>query len=251
MHIYKTYHLNFQLQALKEDSEAHEPMFSQLTQEFKDLIQNCPEEEAAILRDRYDHVMANYSRLDDLMKNREEICENWSKYAGDHKDTQTKLKMLQAKLASPDIQQEEVEKINKEVADLRKAMLPWSKQANKLDDQMGAAHIVIKDRATLRTLHFSTELQSLEAMCDNVCASVATKQGHLSELSQLWEDFANRKDSLLAVLQELAERTSGAAVKTSSLQGLKELVREAEVNTESLSDLSAYNSTVIIKPSFT
>ena len=214
---------------MKEDSDAHEPMFSQLTQEFKDLIQNCPEEEAAILRERYDHAMANYSKLDDMIKNREEICEQWSKYAADHKDAQTKLKMLQAKLASPEIQQEEVEKINKEVASLRKSMMPWDKLANKLDDQMDMAHLIIKDRATQRTLHFNSELQNLQTMCDNVSSNVQSKQGHLSELSQLWEEFSGRKDSLLAVLQELAERVGGAIVNDSSLSGLKELVRETEV----------------------
>lgn len=221
--------LNY-IQALKEDSEAHEPKFSQLTQEFRDLIQNCPEDEATILRERYDHIMANYSKLDDLIKNREEICENWSKYAADHKETQAKLKMLQAKLASPEIQQDEVDKINKEVAAIRKSMSPWNKQANKLDDQMGSAHLVLKDRATQRTLHFNSELHSLEAMCDNVCANVQTKQGHLSELSLLWEEFGSRKDSLRAELQELAERVGGAAVNASSLSGLKELVRETEVS---------------------
>lgn len=31
-------------------------------------------------------MMENYIKLDDLIKNREEICENWLKYVVDYKD---------------------------------------------------------------------------------------------------------------------------------------------------------------------
>ena len=214
---------------MKAECEAHDPQFETLKQEFKDLIANCPPEEAAILRDRFDHLMNNYSKMEDLIKNREDLCDNWGKYAGDHKETQAKLKTLQAKLASPDIKEEEVEKINKEVAALRKSMAPWARQADQLDALMGDSHMVIKDRATQRTLHFNSELQALENLCDSVAGNAQQKQGHLMEVSQLWDEFSNRKDNLVAKLHEIGEKIDGAAVDDSSLAGVKELVRETEV----------------------
>jgi len=80
---------------LRGECEAHDPVFNHLSQEFKDLIQNCDEDEAAILRDRFDHVLAGYTKVEDLIKNREDLCENWAKYSGDHKETQARLKTLQ------------------------------------------------------------------------------------------------------------------------------------------------------------
>jgi predicted nuclease with TOPRIM domain len=59
--------------------------------------------------------MAGYSKVEDLIKNREDLCEEWTNYTGDQKDVQAKLKTLQQKLQAPDISEEEVAKINKEV----------------------------------------------------------------------------------------------------------------------------------------
>lgn len=205
-------------------------MFNALTQEFKDLIQNCSEEEAAMLRDRFDRMMAGYSKVEDLIKNREDLCEQWVNYSGDQKDVQAKLKSLQQKLQQPDISEEEVNKINKEVEALRKSMAPWNRKKDQLDDLMGTAQLVIKDRATQRTLHFGTELQALENMCDSVSTNASQKQGHLSELHQLWDEFDNKKGNLLGKLQTLGDKIQNSTVDSSSLQGIKELVNEIEVN---------------------
>lgn len=205
-------------------------MFNALTQEFKDLIQNCSEEEAAMLRDRFDRMMAGYSKVEDLIKNREDLCEQWVNYSGDQKDVQAKLKSLQQKLQQPDISEEEVNKINQEVEALRKSMAPWNRKKDQLDDLMGTAQLVIKDRATQRTLHFGTELQALENMCDSVSTNASQKQGHLSELHQLWDEFDNKKGNLLGKLQTLGDKIQNSTVDSSSLQGIKELVNEIEVN---------------------
>jgi hypothetical protein len=52
-----------------------------------------------------------------------------------------------------------VAKIMSEIQELRRSLSPWSQEADALDDMMSTAQMVIKDRATQRTLHFSSELQ--------------------------------------------------------------------------------------------
>ena len=219
------------LKALKEECLENEPLFNELCEEFKVLVQNCNEDEAAILRDRYDRIMGGFTKIEDLIKNREELCDQWESYQGTHKDTQAKLKNHQAKLASPNIKEDEVIAINEEVRALRREMGDWSKQAESLDDLMAASQLTIKDRATQRTLHFGSELQSLDSMCDSVLFNAKQKEEHLGELSQLWTQFERRKGDLMDKLVDVAKRVDGAAVEQSSLQGVKDLVREIEVRT--------------------
>lgn len=214
---------------MRGECEAHEPRFEELKQEFKNLLQNCSEEEAAILRDRFDRLMAGYDKVEDLIKNREDLCEQWMEYSGDQKEVQAKLKTLQQRLQNPDISEEEVAKINKEVEVLRKSLAPWNRKKEQLDDLMGQAQLVIKDRASQRTLHFGTELQALENMCEAVSTNATQKQGQLGELSELWNDFDKKKASLVSKLQILGDKVQNSSVDTSSLQGIKDLVNEIEV----------------------
>ena len=46
-----------------------------------------------------------------------------------------------------------------EIQELRKTLSPWNQEAEALDEKMTSAQMVIKDRATQRTLHFGSELQ--------------------------------------------------------------------------------------------
>ena len=220
------------LKALKAECLENEPLFNELCEEFKVLVQNCNDDEAAILTDRYDRVMGGFTKIEDLIKNREELCTQWESYQGTHKDTQARLKNLQAKLASPNIKEDEVAAINEEVKALRREMGDWSKQTEALDDLMAASQLTIKDRATQRTLHFGSELQALDNMCDSVLFNAKQKEEHLGELSQLWNDFEKRKGDLVDKLVGVAKRLDGAAVQQSSLQGVKDLVREIQVGYE-------------------
>lgn len=53
----------------------------------------------------------------------------------------------------------QVAKIMAEIQELRKTLSPWNQEAEALDEKMTSAQMVIKDRATQRTLHFGSELQ--------------------------------------------------------------------------------------------
>lgn len=109
-------------------------------------------------------------------------------------------------------------------------MAPWSKEAAALDDLMANAQMAIKDRATQRTLHFGTELQALENLCDNAGMTASQKEAHLGELSQLSSEFLRKKDDLVGKLITVQEKILSAKAKKSDLQGMKDLVREIEVN---------------------
>nr|KAG5692778.1 hypothetical protein BaRGS_009394 [Batillaria attramentaria] len=214
--------------AMKKECGEQDPAFQALQQEFKDLIQNCSEEERAVLMDRFDKVVEGYTKMEDLIGAREDVCHQWSKYSDAHKAAQAKLKSLQARLAAPDITEEEVAKIMQEIQELRQSMSPWSQEAESLDEMMSSAQMVIKDRATQRTLHFGSELASLEHMCDTVGQTAQQKESHLGELLQLSDDFSQRKDQLVKSLKQVESRIASSKAGQSSLQGIKDLVREIE-----------------------
>jgi len=217
------------LKALKKECDENDPAFNALCDEFKELIANCNDDEAAILRDRFDRVMEGYTRVEDILKNRDELCDKWDQYHNTHKEAQAKLKTLQSKLASPNIKEEEVAKINAEVKALRDGMGKWADQADALDDLMATSQLTIKDRATQRTLHFGSELQALDSLCDAVLFNSRQKQEHLGELAQLWADFENKQAELVNKLGDVSDKIGNAAVENSSLDGVKNLVREIEV----------------------
>ena len=62
----------------------------------------------------------------------------------------------QARLNSPDITEEEVAACMRDIAALAKSMAPWAREAEGLDDLMTQAQMMVKDRATQRTLHFTS-----------------------------------------------------------------------------------------------
>ncbi|XP_025103982.1 nesprin-1-like isoform X4 [Pomacea canaliculata] len=216
------------LKAMKKECGEKDPSFQALQQEFKDLIQNCSEEERRVLMDRFDKVVESYTKMEDLIGAREELCQQWSKYSDVHKTAQTKLKSLQARLGAPDVREEEVVNINQEIQDLRRDMIPWSQNAETLDEKMSLAKLLIKDRATQRTLHFGSEFQALESMCDTVGLTAQQKKEHLGELLQLNADFNSRKDALFRNLQQVDMKIASSKPNQSSLQGIRDLVRDIE-----------------------
>ncbi|KAL8590280.1 hypothetical protein ACOMHN_006396 [Nucella lapillus] len=216
------------LKALRKECGEQDPAFQALQQEFKDLIQNCSEEERDVLMDHFDKLLDGYTRMEDLIGEREDLCQQWSQYSDAHKDAQAKLKSLQARLAAPDIKEEEVAQIMAEMGDLRKSLSPWSQEAEALDEKMSSAQMVIKDRASQRSLHFGSELQALEHLCDMVGQTAAQKEEHLGEVQQLRTDFEARQDSLRSTLQQLQHRMGSTQAQTSSLQGVRDLVTEIE-----------------------
>ncbi|KAL3874933.1 hypothetical protein ACJMK2_037885 [Sinanodonta woodiana] len=226
------------LKALRNECAQQDPMYNALVQEFKDLLQNCNEDERAILSDRFDRIDSGYSTMEDLIKSREDLCQHWDKYQTVHRDAQGKLKTIQAKLASPNIKEEEVVKANQEIQALRADMAKWAKEADSLDDLMATAQLTIKDRATQRTLHFGSELQVLESMCDSAAFSAKQKEEHLGELSQLCQEFEVKKGGLVGKLADIVQRLQEATVEQSSPQGLRDLVREIE---DIRDDVFAYN----------
>ncbi|XP_076463750.1 muscle-specific protein 300 kDa-like isoform X7 [Babylonia areolata] len=216
------------LKVLRKECGEQDPAFQALQQEFKDLIQNCSEEEKAVLMDRFDKLVEGYTRMEDLIGEREDLCQQWGQYSQTHKAAQAKLKGLQTQLAAPDIQEEEVARILEEIEEVKKTLSPWSREAEALDEKMTSAQMVIKDRPSQRSLHFGSELQSLEQLCDSVGQSAAQKEEHLGEVQQLRTDFGARRDALLYALHALQDRAHSTKAGESSLQGVRDLIRDIE-----------------------
>ncbi|KAK6181528.1 hypothetical protein SNE40_009363 [Patella caerulea] len=216
------------LQELRGEFSQQDGTLQMIQQEFRDMMQNCSEEEAAILSDRLDKLLNNYSDMEETIHKREQLCENWMNFNGSQKDAQAQLKALQARLQSPDLKEEDVIRIKQEIEIIKKGMDDWRKNADPLDELMINAKMTIKDRATQRSLHFGSELQSIATNCDNVRYEADKREEHLGELNQLSEDFTVRKNQLMDKLGKIEKKISAAKVNKSNLQGMKDLVSEIE-----------------------
>lgn len=214
---------------MKRECADKEPVFDVLQEEFKELIRICNDDEAVILSDRFDKLMAGYTKMEDLVKNREEVCQKWDEYHTAHKDTQAKLKQLKARLANGDLTEDEVNQVKAELEEVKSGMYPWVESSEDFDELIGAAQMVIKDRASQRTLHFGSELQAMENLCDQVAFSTQQKQEQLEEVSQLWKDFVDRNRELIGQVKAIEDQAKTAKSSRSDLQGVKDLVREIEV----------------------
>ncbi|KAH3752033.1 hypothetical protein DPMN_186641 [Dreissena polymorpha] len=217
------------LKSLQKECDENEPTFEQLCAEFKKLLANCNDDEAVILRDKFDRVMGGYTKIEDTLKSHKEVCEKWDQYQSSHKDAQARLKTLQAKLENPNIKEDEVAEIKEEVKSLRAEMGEWDNQVDALDELMATSQLTIKDRATQRTLHFGIELQALDSLCDSVLFNSSQKE-RISELAELWKKFEAKQAQLVEKLEDVGDRVETAVVPQSSLQGVKDLVREIEVS---------------------
>lgn len=138
--------------------------------------------------------------------------------------------LFQARLAAPGIKEQEVAQIKREIEAVRSSMLPWSRDADVLDNLMSTAQMSVKDRATQRTLRFGSELQNLQNLCDTTGALMKEKEAHLEEVTQLNMDFDQKKEHLMDDLKQVHDKLEATEVGKFSLQGLKDLVRQIEVS---------------------
>ncbi|ESO86156.1 hypothetical protein LOTGIDRAFT_167389 [Lottia gigantea] len=216
------------LREIRSEFSQQDPTLQMIQQEFRDMMQNCSEEEAAILSERLDRLLNNYSDMEDTIQKREQLCENWINFNDKQKEAQARLKALQARLASPDVKEDEVIQIKREIEMIKNGLQNWNQQSEPLDELMVNAKMTIKDRATQRSLHFGSEVQGIANSCDNVMYEAERKEEHLGELHQLSDDFSDKKKQLIAKLGDLEKKINSAKVNKSDLQGLKDLVSEIE-----------------------
>ena len=73
-------------------------------------------------------------------------------------------------------------------------------------------------------------MQTLEQLCDTVGQTATQKEEHLGELLQLSDDFGSRRETLVKTLEQVEDRISATKAESSSLQGMRDLVREIEVS---------------------
>ncbi|KAH9507324.1 hypothetical protein Btru_056910, partial [Bulinus truncatus] len=216
------------LKLLKDETRSQEKTFQDLQQEFKELIAVCNEEEAANLSERFNKILEGYTQVEDLIDNREDLCKKWTNYSDTQKEVQTKLKALQARLQSPNVSENEVAQIKREIDTLRKTLQPWSQESDHLDDLMSTAQMVIKDRASQRTLHFGSEVQNLETLCEQAGSTARQKEDQIGELTQLTNEFIQNKDDLVEHLLDVQKKLQSAKAGKSSAQGIKDLVKQIE-----------------------
>lgn len=145
------------------------------------------------------------------------------------KDFTLSMFIFQARLSSPAIQQNEVAQIIHEIEGLHKSMQPWNREADALDTLMSTTQMVIKDRATQRSLHFGSELQALLNKCDMAVNLAKQKDSQLEELTQLSTEFIQKKDDLVHSLTDVQDKVMLLKPDESSLVGLRNLLRQTQV----------------------
>lgn len=226
------------LKSMKDECKSHDQIFQNLQQEFKELVSNCSSDEAAFLSGRFDKLMQDYTQIEDLIGNREELCTKLFKYTDAQADIQAKVKELQARLSSPNIQEKEVAEIQRELERLQKSMQPWSREADALDKLMSDAKIAIKNRGTQRNIHFGSELQSLKNAFDTISHTAKQKESHLGEVAELSSKFIQTNKDLTGNLAEVQKKLNTTQITKSTFQGLKDLAKQIE---DIRGDLHMYN----------
>ena len=139
------------------------------------------------------------------------------------KGARSKLKAFQAKFASNDLSQAELDAASQELAELRRDLGEWDDKRRGVDQLMTDAEMTIKDRPTQRILHFQLEITELLTYCDRSAVQLKEKQGQLDELSTLWSLFEENRRQLAGTIETTEQKVESVKVKDSSLQGVKDM----------------------------
>ncbi len=211
------------LQHVQAECDEHKVGFDHLESEVLALCDKCSPSEAENLSSKHAALKTAHQRLVKLVNCRIELCQQWNKFAAMSKSARAQLQALQAKLASNDLSQAELDAAAQELADLRKDLSEWDDKRREVDQLMTDAEMTIKERATQRVLHLQLEITELLTFCDRSTVQLKEKQGQLDELSTLWSHFEEKRRQLSGVIENTERKLDGVKIQDSSLQGVKDM----------------------------
>lgn len=213
-------------------SEWHEnsPNYKKLSSDFQYYINSCSEDEAAVLKERYEQISDIYQRVKELSAGREEACQNWLMYAETSKQYQVKLKQLQQQLSSSNIKEPEIVGIMESIQSIANELKDWNNSIKDLESLMKISCLTIKDRATQRSLHFPSELQNIQTLCKDIHMTVSKKEEKLGEMNKQWQDFNNKRNNLIENLESFETEVNSLSVENTSLSGVTDMINNIEVN---------------------
>ena len=213
-------------QALGAEVLEEKPDLEKLGQTVQKMMRHASKAEQQALQERFAGLKKNFTSLEDLATNREELCQQWGKYSDVAKVAQLKVKALQQKLTSKDLSQEEINVANQELAEVQASLAGWEGKRRDMDELVTTSQMTIKDRPSKRTLQFEGEVQNLQASLGKTNTMLEEKQGKLDQLTTKWSDFENQKKGLLGSISEIRRKLEDASVTSSSLDGVKDLAKQ-------------------------
>ncbi len=132
------------------------------------------------------------------------------------------MKTIQMRIESPDLCQDELNKMADEMVEMQLVLREWAGRAPDMATLMDKAHITIKDRQSRRPLYFNMEIQNLVSSCDRANTQIQSQQGKLDDVSRQWKDFDNRKQALLGAIDIITQQVESVTVTQSSVKGIQD-----------------------------
>ena len=216
-------------QNMKGESELRRQALDALHAEVEELCRHCSPEEAEALREQFKQICSNYDNANHLMDQRVELCQNWGQFQAAQKQGHKRMKRILKAMESPDIKQEDLAKLSAELSDIQKSLGAWNQDSAELDRLMSESQTVIKDRGSMKTLHFKGEVQSDNVEFEKAQRKMGQKEGHLIQTTNLRSDFCEGRDKLLKWMRQMNHNVQSAKTNESSLDGLKDLKEQLEV----------------------
>jgi len=210
------------LEALQKEMLEKQPDYEQLSEEVADLTANCSAGDRKMLEKQHHQLSQNYSNVKDLLKKRITMCVSWETFSKHKKGVGSRIKILQQRLDSQDLSQEDVVRASKELAELQKSTLEWNDKQTELNQLMAESQITVKDRPTQRTLHIQSEIQNLASSLSKTSTKLEQKKGKLDEIDAKWQNFEQLKHTILGNVADFQEKLQNTSVKQSSLEGIRE-----------------------------
>lgn len=220
---------------MSTESSSWEDAFDGLSADFKSFLSSCSEDEAAVLQERFNQMVTLYTRVKDTSASRVKLCKSWIIYSTLCKKSQGRLKQLQLRLSSPNVSESEIAEISQSIESVTDELNGWGGSVQELDSLMRSSQFVVKDRATLRSLHFATELQGIESLCSAIGMSVVEKGEKIGELNQLWSVYVEKKDWLIKRLKEIEQKVNAFELKESTQENINKMIKNLEVSEDSVS----------------
>ena len=218
------------LKDLERECIQKQPSLEQISSEVERLCSLCSPEEKQALSENYNKIKTQYQNMMDLIESREQLCQTWSQYSAVQKEANSKIKMLNQKLASKDLSHDEIADILAELENVHGVVTEWNNKKPELDEMMKNAEMKVKDRPSQRTLFFATEIETLESSVTKATMMVEQKQGHLDEVTEMWTAFEEQKLALLHELRDIDQQATAATVTESSYDGVRGLDASLQVH---------------------
>ena len=229
-------------QAIEKECREREPAFVTLSADVEQALGQCA---APVERDdvaaQYAALRDAYESLQSLLDQRLELCDEWAKCLAVRTQVGAHVKALQQRLNAHDVTQADIDACSEELGELQAGLAEWESKKDVLELLINQSNVVIKDRATQRTLRFQSEIDSALTSCTQTHDVLQSKQGTLDQVTDLYKQFTESKHKLHQVMEDSKSTSDSLKVTDHDLDGIKGYQqRVKDLETDLLSQSSQF-----------